>query len=512
MNTHYLAIAIFSVICLLLLFIILVKKLSNAKKDLVRYAAITDLEKEVLRIEKESEKKSALIKNEASKVLENAKKEASFIVEAAEKNASELLMNAHQSADKVYVMRNDANKQAEDLRDQYRKNKKIYDDLIKKIELYREEVDLIDIGFYQPHFDFDTSERYKENIIKIREKQKLMLKDKSLSGAIHCHREWTVGDSKVEGRKMINRAITIALRAFNGECDAAIANTTFSNADKMEERINKSFEAINKNNIVLEITINQKYLSAKIEELHAVYEWKQKRQEEKEEQRALREQIRDEERAQREIDKAIKEAEEEEKRAQRALDKARTELQDKFNSASEAQKEKYRLKINELQIALAEAESKGERALSMAQQTKRGHVYIISNIGSFGEDVFKIGLTRRLDPQDRVDELGSASVPFLFDVHAMINSDDAPALENALHQHFDNKRTNAVNRRKEFFNVTLNDIKEAVYKIAGPDIDFVTTATAQHYRETQAMRAREMNAVKPNKTVKVIHPEFSEYL
>ncbi|SQI33347.1 T5orf172 domain [Serratia plymuthica] len=173
------------------------------------------------------------------------------------------------------------------------------------------------------------------------------------------------------------------------------------------------------------------------------------------------------------------------------------------------QASKYQEKIDILQDALTEAELKGQKALSMAQQTKRGHVYVISNIGSFGENVFKIGMTRRLDPQDRVDELGSASVPFLFDVHAMIHSDDAPAMENSLHQHFSEKRTNLVNKRKEFFNVSLEDIKAAVFDVAGNDVDFIETASAQHYHETKAIRKQQAaEATLTNYEVK--QPRFAE--
>ncbi|HDZ2420684.1 TPA: GIY-YIG nuclease family protein, partial [Klebsiella pneumoniae] len=212
-----------------------------------------------------------------------------------------------------------------------------------------------------------------------------------------------------------------------------------------------------------------------------------------------------------EIERAIREAEEEERRAQKALDKARKEMNEKLAKMTAAQAEKYQEKIDSLQEALTEAELKGLKALSMAQQTKRGHVYVISNIGSFGENVFKIGMTRRLDPQDRVDELGSASVPFLFDVHAMIFSEDAPALEYALHQHFAENRTNLINRRKEFFNVSLEDIKAAVFDVAGDDVDFIETATAQHYHETVAMRKQKADALTmPVKVEK--QPRFAEAL
>jgi len=122
----------------------------------------------------------------------------------------------------------------------------------------------------------------------------------------------------------------------------------------------------------------------------------------------------------------------------------------------------------------------------MAQQTKRGHVYIISNVGSFGEDVFKIGLTRRLEPLDRVKELGDASVPFEFDVHAMIHSEDAPALEHSLHRHFIANQLNKVNPRKEFFRASLETIREEVEKL-GIVASWTMAAAAMHFRESQAI-------------------------
>ena len=119
---------------------------------------------------------------------------------------------------------------------------------------------------------------------------------------------------------------------------------------------------------------------------------------------------------------------------------------------------------------------------------RAGYVYVISNIGAFGENVFKIGMTRRLEPQDRVDELGDASVPFNFDVHAMIFSDDAPALENALHKAFEHKKLNMVNTRREFFNVTLDEIKDVVKKNYDKTVEFIDVADAEQYRISQKMK------------------------
>ena len=131
----------------------------------------------------------------------------------------------------------------------------------------------------------------------------------------------------------------------------------------------------------------------------------------------------------------------------------------------------------------------------MAEQTRKGHVYIISNIGSFGDDVYKIGLTRRLEPLDRVKELGDASVPFTFDVHAIIYAEDAPALERDLHREFTNSRVNAVNLRKEFFRTDLQSIKEAVERIEGTKAEFKTTISAEQYYETRRLQKRDTTTI-----------------
>jgi hypothetical protein len=148
----------------------------------------------------------------------------------------------------------------------------------------------------------------------------------------------------------------------------------------------------------------------------------------------------------------------------------------------------YEERLQDMGERLKQAEERKERALSMAQQTKQGHVYIISNTGSFGEDVYKIGLTRRWDPVDRVHELGGASVPFGFDVHAMILSEDAPKLEHQLHTHFLHMQMNKVNQRKEFFRVSLREIREEIEKLGlTTGVKWTMTAEAKDYRESVAI-------------------------
>ena len=155
-----------------------------------------------------------------------------------------------------------------------------------------------------------------------------------------------------------------------------------------------------------------------------------------------------------------------------------------LQKSSDIEKQLYVDKIKELEEKLKEVEKSKEDVLNREQNTRAGFVYIISNIGSFGENVYKIGMTRRLQPMDRINELGSASVPFEFDVHAMIFSEDAPTLENALHKHFENCKVNKVNPRKEFFRVSLDEVEQVVKENYNGTVEFTKIAEAYQYRES----------------------------
>lgn len=195
---------------------------------------------------------------------------------------------------------------------------------------------------------------------------------------------------------------------------------------------------------------------------------------EKEEQARIRAQIKEEQKVERELQRALEQAE----REKRLIETALAEAMVKAHGEHTAE-------IEQLKAKLAEAEAKSARAVSQAQLTKSGNVYVISNIGSFGESVFKIGMTRRLEPLDRIHELGDASVPFPFDVHMMIATDDAPSLENALHKAFHKRRLNRVNLRKEFFRVGLQEIVNVVKKHHG-EVTYQADAEALQYRNSLA--------------------------
>lgn len=278
-------------------------------------------------------------------------------------------------------------------------------------------------------------------------------------------------------------AIRFVIDAFNGKVDTILGRLKSDNFGTLEQQVRDAFSLVNHNGRSFRSArITKEYLASRLEELRWGAASIALRERDKEEQRRIRDQIREEERAQREIDRALKEAAKEEDMLQKALSKARVQL----DKASEEQRSMFEAQMLALEAKLAEAEAKNQRALSMAQQTKAGHVYVISNIGSFGDRVFKVGMTRRLEPHDRVRELGDASVPFPFDVHAMIWSDDAPALEGALHRRFLTSQVNKVNPRKEFFRIPLEDLRSAIEEL-GLQASWTMAADAAQFRESKAI-------------------------
>ncbi|MXN90442.1 DUF4041 domain-containing protein [Flavobacterium sp. Sd200] len=275
-------------------------------------------------------------------------------------------------------------------------------------------------------------------------------------------------------------AIRFVLDAFNGKVESVFSKIKKDNYGTLQQQIKDAYQLVNNNGKAFRnAVITSEYLDARLDELNWAVVAQELKWLEQEEQRRIKEQIREEEKARREFEKAIKEAQKEEETLKRLIEKAQKEI----SFASDEQKLKYEQKLRELEEKLQYAESKNQRALSMAQQTKSGNVYIISNIGSFGENVFKIGMTRRLEPLDRVRELGDASVPFEFDVHAMIFSNDAPALERQLHKKFLTLQLNKINPRKEFFKVSLESIIAEIDKM-NIQAKWTLLAAAKQYRES----------------------------
>lgn len=336
---------------------------------------------------------------------------------------------------------------------------------------------LQEYGIYSPVYDFADSEQYAEKLREIRDKQKQMI----LAGtAATCSTTWTVMNSESKGRHMVKQNIKQILRCFNDECDVLVGKVKFNNVEAFVKKIHSSFDALNKMNSSLFISISDAYAKLKVEELVLAYEYALAKQREKEEQRELREQQREEARLAKEIEEKRKEIEKEQKHYANALvkiNKQLTSCTEEERAIVEEKKRDIESHLRDLDVAIQDIDYR-------EANKKAGYVYIISNIGAFGENVYKIGMTRRLDPTERVDELGDASVPFKFDIHALIFSDDAPKLEAALHRAFENKRLNKVNVRREFFAVTLDEIMQVVKENYDKTVDFKRIPEAEQYRQS----------------------------
>jgi hypothetical protein len=358
-----------------------------------------------------------------------------------------------------------------------------------------EALEIQSFGFYRPKYGFESSAQYTARLKGIRDEQQRLIKDDL---AAPCDAKWTVGGSAAEGKKMVRQQAKLMLRAFNGECDAAIVKVRYDNVVTMERRLEKAYDDINKLGEVQRVFISRRYLDLKLAELHLVHEQREKVEEEKQEQKRIRDQMREEQKVQAEIERAKAEAEKEQAAVAAALEKARAELAAEAaaekaraelaaEAATNKQHEKLEALVSRLENELKDALDRKAKAIARAQLTRSGHVYVLSNVGSFGEGVYKIGLTRRLDPYERVEELGDASVPFPFDVHAVIFAEDAPGLETKLHQAFTFRRVNLVNLRKEYFRVSLEEIQEEVKKHHG-FVSFTLMAEAEEYRKSRVAR------------------------
>ena len=344
-----------------------------------------------------------------------------------------------------------------------------------------EEVLMQSFGVYKPRYSFSNSTAYKDELTKIRTQQKDCIK---AGTAATGNPNWMVNGSAKQGAKMIHDMQKLLIRAFNCECDDSIDHVKFNNIEAAEKRIQTAFSTISKLGAVCGVAITNTYLSLKIKELYLAYEYQIEKQKEKDLLKQLRAEERERAKLEKEIIEARRKVEKEQKHYSNALAKVLEQI------ANADQKD-----IAALEAKKAELENQlGILADSMAQidyreaNQKAGYVYIISNIGAFGEGVYKIGMTRRLEPMERIDELGDASVPFDFDVHALIFSEDAPALEAALHRAFESKKLNMVNTRREFFRVSLDEIKSVVMQNFDKTVEFTDIPAAEQYHISERMR------------------------
>jgi hypothetical protein len=350
-----------------------------------------------------------------------------------------------------------------------------------QILVFNETILLESFALYVPKFKLNASHEYKTRLDGVRERQKTMIKN---GQAASGNQDWQVNGNKAEGRKLVNDMTKLVIRSFNNEADYCVDNVKFNNIELGEKRIRKSFETCNRLGRVMTVRLCDEYLGIKLYELRLAHEYQIKKQEEKEEAKRVREELREQQKLEQEIRAAREKIAKERMHFAAALRDLNARLK---KVASEEERSLLLAKIAEVEAGSANLDDEEKLIDYREQNAKAGYVYVISNIGAFGEGVYKIGMTRRLDPVERVDELGDASVPFWFDVHAMVFSDNAPALEAKLHERFAAGRLNKVNGRKEFFRADIAEIESVIRVNYDAVVEVTHEAAAEQYRESLRM-------------------------
>lgn len=329
---------------------------------------------------------------------------------------------------------------------------------------------LQEVGIYRYRHPLTDAVAYQEELSKIDERVKEMVRKDG--GAVLAATSWAVNGSEAQGRTMVRDFSKLMLRAFNAEADHLVRGLKPHKLDAAIERLTKVSDVIERLGKTMQIRISAPYFNLRVQELELTADFLQKEAEEKGAERAERERLREERKAQQEIE-----------RERARLEKERQHYENAFSALVEkgdqAGASRIRDQLCDVQKAIEDVDY---RAANM----RAGYVYVVSNIGSFGDDVIKVGMTRRLDPMERIRELSDASVPFNFDVHALFFSKDAVGIETEMHARLVHRRVNQVNQRREFFRVTPVEAKAHLAELAGELLQFHDTPEALEYRESLA--------------------------
>ena len=326
---------------------------------------------------------------------------------------------------------------------------------------------LQEVGIYRYAHPLDTSAEYKDALEALETRIETAVKTNQ---AVTGTKKWAINGSEKDGAKMVADFCKLMLRAYNNEADNVVRTLKPYSLNAAVERLQKMRASVSKLGASMRIEIAEAYHGLRVTELELTADYLQKVAEEREREREVRAKLKEEEAARREYEREQARLEKEKAHYEAALNALR--MRGDVAAVADAEQ-----KLSDIRHAI-------EGVIQRAANVRAGYVYVISNIGSFGERVVKIGMTRRLDPMDRVRELGDASVPFRFDVHALFFSDDAVGLETALHQRFADRRVNRVNMHREFFYVTPHDVKEALTELQGSLLSFVETPEALEWHQS----------------------------
>lgn len=326
------------------------------------------------------------------------------------------------------------------------------------------------VGIYEYHHPLENAEAYKQRLAEIRDKIKTAIRDKT---AILASDRFAYNNSLAQGRRMTSDFSKLMLRAYNAEADNCVRSLKAGSVDAATKRLDSSVETIARLGAMMEMRVDPSYHALRIEELELTSDFLFKVQEEREQAREERERLREERKAEQEL------AAERER-----LNKERAHY---ANTIAALREQGKTAEAAELEDRIAKIDEAIEQNDYRAANIRAGFVYVISNIGAFGPRVVKIGLTRRLDPLERVRELGDASVPFPFDVHAIYFAEDAVELENQLHPAFSEARVNRVNLRREFFFATPAQVRDILQTKVGNLLEFVEEPEAAQYFQSQGL-------------------------
>ncbi|HDX5394025.1 DUF4041 domain-containing protein [Staphylococcus aureus] len=361
--------------------------------------------------------------------------------------------------------------------------KNLKNDLISSIEEGTKELEHITSYLNDELFKYDIELTYPFDLVEVDSSQintyikKLQMKEKELLNL----EEVKIFNVSTENKRHQNTQAKQIIRLFNAETSLLINKVNSKNIESMQNKIFKSYEGINKIFETDNVRIPETLLDIKLEMLDLMHKYQVKIEDEKIIRREERARLKEIEQAEKEMEKKLKELDKDIRHHNNEIKKLTMYLN---NTDLQVEKELYIEKIRELDQSLKDLNSERENVEDRKDNAQSGFVYIISNIGSFGENVYKIGVTRRLEPMDRINELSSASVPFEFDVHALIFSENAFELESKLHEYFKKYKVNKVNGRKEFFKVNINEIKDKVLSEHNSTVQFIDEPKAIQYRET----------------------------
>lgn len=358
--------------------------------------------------------------------------------------------------------------------------------LTERIIKAESEVDMQEVGFYGIDLTVSTSAEYKTKMIRLQDRQKYMVKEGT---ACDFSNDILWNGSLTAGKRMVRQSVKMKLWSFNTHCDSVIAKVTYRNRELSERKIRRAFEILNANDNLSSISYS--YLQLKLEELDATFKYKEQLEHEKELLREQREQEREERKLQQEIARERAKIEKDETHINTELARLQKLLLEERND-----KQRLQYEVDGLEKKLQKLNERKEEVDFREAHAKAGYVYVISNVGAFGQDIVKIGVTRRLEPIERINELGDASVPFRFDVHALIFSVDAYKLEKALHDRFARQRLNQVNSRKEFFRIPLEEVRQAiVQEFKGESVEFHMQPEAREFRQSiEKLKQRDIGA------------------